>query len=60
MDDRLRFIAAFLRKEEPMRGLCARFGIGRTTGHKWLEPKAAGAAGVTDRKPGASWQDVDD
>ena len=36
MDDRLCFIVACLRDEEPMSGLCARFGISRKTGHKWL------------------------
>ena len=50
MDDRLCFIAACLRDEEPMSGLCARFGISRKTGHKWLERyNEAGAAGLTDR-----------
>jgi len=50
MDDRLCFIAACLREEEPMSGLCARFGISRKTGHKWLERyNEAGAAGLTDR-----------
>jgi homeodomain-containing protein len=33
-----------------MRGLWARFGISRKTGHKWLERyHEAGAAGLTDR-----------
>src|ERR1041385_4109151 len=50
MDDRLCFIAACLRDEEPMRALCARFGISRKTGYKWLERyEADGALGLTDR-----------
>jgi len=50
MDDRLCFIAACLRGEEPMRALCARFGISRKTGYKWLERyEADGALGLTDR-----------
>lgn len=50
MDDRLCFIAACLRGEEPMSGLCARFGISRKTGHKWLERyQGEGAAGLADR-----------
>jgi transposase InsO family protein len=47
MDDRLIFIAACLREEEPMSGLCARFGISRKTGYKWLgRYHEAGAGGL--------------
>lgn len=50
MDDRLCFIAACLRDAEPTSALCARFGISRKTGHKWLERyKEEGVAGLTDR-----------
>jgi len=50
MDDRLCFIAACLRDEEPMGALCARFGVSRKTGCKWLDRyEADGAAGLTDR-----------
>jgi transposase InsO family protein len=50
MDDRLCFIAACLRDEQPLRALCARFGISRKTGYKWLERyEADGAAGLTER-----------
>jgi len=49
MDDRLCFIAACLRADEPMRALCARFGISRKTGYKWLDRyEAGGAAGLTE------------
>jgi putative transposase len=34
MDQRLCFIAACLRADEPMNGLCLRFGISRKTGYK--------------------------
>ena len=36
MDKRVCFIAASLAGEEPMTVLCARFGISRKTGYKWL------------------------
>ncbi len=50
MDDRLCFIAGCVRDEEPMGALCARFGISRKTGYKWLARYTAdGAAGLTDR-----------
>lgn len=47
MDQRLCFIAACLRAEEPMSGLCLRFGISRKTGYKWLSRyRDFGAAGL--------------
>ena len=47
MDQRLCFIAACVRAEEPMSGLCARFGISRKTGYKWLNRYSDfGAAGL--------------
>lgn len=50
MDDRLCFVAMCLRDDEPMRALCARYGISRKTGYKWLERyRADGAAGLTDQ-----------
>lgn len=53
MDQRIQFIAAVA--EDP-RGnftrLCARFGISRAKGYKWLERyKQLGAAGLHDQKP---------
>jgi hypothetical protein len=38
MDQRLCFIAACLRADEPMNGLCLRFGISRKTGLQVAEP----------------------
>jgi transposase InsO family protein len=50
MDQRLCFIAASLLGEEPMVALCARFGISRKTGYKWLNRyDAAGAAGLQEQ-----------
>jgi putative transposase len=49
MDQRLCFIAASLLGEEPMVALCARFGISRKTGYKWLNRyDESGAAGLED------------
>jgi len=49
MDQRLCFIAACLRADEPMNGLCFRFGISRKTGYKWLSRyRDFGAAGLVD------------
>jgi transposase InsO family protein len=50
MDQRLCFIAASLLGEEPMVALCARFGISRKTGYKWLHRyDELGAVGLEDR-----------
>jgi putative transposase len=50
MDDRLCFITACLREEDTMLALCARFGISRKTGYKWLERyQSDGACGLTER-----------
>lgn len=49
MDQRLCFIAACLRADEPMNGLCLRFGVSRKTGYKWLSRyRGFGAAGLVD------------
>ncbi len=36
MDERVCFVSACLRQEEPMSSLCRRYGISRKTGYKWL------------------------
>jgi len=47
MDQRLCFIAACLRADEPMSSLCLRFEISRKTGYKWLSRyHDFGAAGL--------------
>jgi transposase InsO family protein len=50
MDSRLCFVASCLRSEAPISSLCARHGISRKTGYKWLARyEALGAAGLQDR-----------
>jgi transposase InsO family protein len=53
VDERVRFIAAVT--EDPKGNfsrLCARFGIRRQTGYKWLERyRALGPAGLDDQRP---------
>jgi putative transposase len=47
MDQRLCFIAACLRADEPKSSLCLRFEISRKTGYKWLSRyRDFGAAGL--------------
>jgi putative transposase len=49
MDERLRFIAAWLEDEETMKDLCAAFGISRKTGYKWRgRYQALGPEGLND------------
>ena len=49
MDERLKFIAGWLRAEVPFSQLCARHGISRKTGYKWVDRyEAAGAIGLID------------
>src|ERR1700734_3669076 len=50
MDSRVCFVAACLREDAAMTVLCARHGISRKTGYKWLERyHEFGAAGLVDR-----------
>jgi putative transposase len=50
MDARLCFVAACLRDDGGMSLLCARYGISRKTGYKWLTRyRELGAAGLADR-----------
>ena len=50
MDLRLCFIAAHTRDDVPFGALCARYGISRMTGYKWVgRYRAFGAAGLADR-----------
>lgn len=37
MDEKLLFIADYLRQRDSMRALCEHFGISRKTGYKWLQ-----------------------
>jgi putative transposase len=50
MDQRLRFIADHQRQLFSLSELCARFGVSRKTGYKWVERyQADGPAGLHDR-----------
>jgi putative transposase len=50
MDSRMSFIAACERADETMASLCARYGISRKTGYKWLDRyHDAGVSGLFDR-----------
>ena len=50
MDNRTAFIAACERGEEPISHLCARYGISRTCGYKWLERyRDVGLLGLLER-----------
>jgi len=50
MDSRLCFIASCLRDDAPMSVACARHGISRKTGYKWLARyRELGALGLADR-----------
>ncbi len=50
MDEKVSFIAAYLRGEETMTGLCAAFGISRDTGYRLLARyRAEGVAGLKPR-----------
>ena len=50
MDERIGFVSACLAGEEPVTAVCARFGISRKTGYKWLARyRAAGPAGLVER-----------
>jgi len=50
VEERMRFVAAVQKGEEPMAALCRRFGVSRRIGYKWLARfETEGAAGLFDR-----------
>src|SRR5262252_5269453 len=50
MDERFRFVAAYLEGDDTMSGLCEAYGIARKTGYKWIARyREQGAAGLNDR-----------
>jgi len=50
MDQKMMFVADILRGEEPMTGLCARYGISRETGYVWKRRfDLEGPAGLEQR-----------
>ena len=49
MDEKLRFVFEYERDEEPMKALCARFGVSRETGYVWLRRyRQYGLPGLVD------------
>jgi len=50
VDERMRFVIAAEKHEEPFAALCRRFGVSRRVGYKWLERyHEAGVEGLWDR-----------
>ena len=49
-EQRVRFVVAASRREKPLGGLCAEFGISRPTGRLWIKRYAeAGLSGIAER-----------
>ncbi len=52
MEERMRFITSVNESDETFSELCARFGISRKTGYKWVERyEADGVAGLAEGRP---------
>jgi len=50
VDERMRFVMAVERQEEPFAAMCRRFMVSRKTGYKWLgRYEEAGVEGLVDR-----------
>ena len=50
MSERLRFVKECVREDETMAALCARYGVSRETGYKWLDRfMKEGPGGLEDR-----------
>lgn len=50
MDERMRFVSAWLEGRQSVSELCRQYGVSRRTGHKWLlRYRSEGAAGLADR-----------
>jgi len=50
VDERMRFVIAVEKREEPFSVVCRRFGVSRKTGYKWLGRfEETGVAGLLDR-----------
>src|SRR5215470_7583352 len=50
VDERMRFVMAVERREEPFAAVCRRFGVSRRVGYKWLgRYQEAGVEGLLDR-----------
>ena len=54
MNERVKFIAQYLRRDEPFSVLCAQAGISRKTGYKWVERyDTGGVTALVDRSRAA-------
>lgn len=54
MDEKVLFIADYLRQADSVSGLCKRYGVSRKTGHKWIKRYAEGGVDAlhdTSRRP---------
>ena len=50
VDERMRFVIAAEKREEPLAAVCREFGVSRKTGYKWLARyRDAGVEGLLDR-----------
>src|SRR6266481_8772991 len=50
VDERMRFVIAAEKHEEPFAAICRRFGVSRRVGYKWLARyQEAGIEGLLDR-----------
>ena len=50
MNERVKFIARYLQKDEPFNALCEHAGVSRKTGYKWVERyERGGVAALVDR-----------
>ena len=52
VEERMRFVLAVSESDETFSALCARFGISRKTGYKWVERyEELGVDGLTEGRP---------
>ena len=62
--ERIRFVVEAVQGHETMQGLCARYGVSRKTGYKWLRRwEALGSLGALDeqsRRPHRSPRQTDE
>ena len=50
VDERMRFVMAAEKREEPLAAICRQFGVSRKAGYKWLARyRDAGVEGLFDR-----------
>lgn len=50
MDERVKFLSEYLKREQSLAAICREFGVSRKTGHKWVRRfLEAGPGGLVDR-----------